>query len=198
MGFAYVGASMPVYWLGLVFILSSPSSRMVSAGRRGRLASARAAGDDAWPRLGRADRRLIRSSMIEVLSEDYIRTAGPRASRAPRPVAHGLKNALIPVVTMVGLQFGGMLAGAVVTETVFSRPGIGACVSAILPRIIRWCRAASSSLRRSTLLVNLAGRHRLCVARSAHPVYELTAGDGNHVQPANSQAAASSSSRPLA
>jgi ABC-type dipeptide/oligopeptide/nickel transport system permease component len=80
--------------------------------------------------------RLVRSSMIEVLGEDYIRTS--RAKGLTERLVlwrHGFRNALIPVVTMVGLIFGGMLAGAVVTETVFSRPGLGRLVvSAILSK----------------------------------------------------------------
>jgi ABC-type dipeptide/oligopeptide/nickel transport system permease component len=78
--------------------------------------------------------RLTRSSLIEVFNEDYIRTA--LAKGLPHRLLllrHAFKNALIPIVTIVGLQFGGMLAGATVTEIVFSRPGLGRLtVSAIL------------------------------------------------------------------
>jgi ABC-type dipeptide/oligopeptide/nickel transport system permease component len=67
--------------------------------------------------------------MLEVQTEDYMRTA--RAKGLPGRLViwrHGLKNAMIPVVTMIGLQFGALLAGTVVTETVFSRPGLGRLV----------------------------------------------------------------------
>jgi ABC-type dipeptide/oligopeptide/nickel transport system permease component len=78
--------------------------------------------------------RLTRSSLIEVFTEDYMRTG--LAKGLPKRtliIQHALKNAFIPVITIVGLQFGGMLAGAVVTEIVFSRPGLGRLiVSAIL------------------------------------------------------------------
>ena len=70
--------------------------------------------------------RLFRNGLIEVFNQDYIRTAW--AKGLPGKLVywkHSLKNALIPVITILGLQFGNMLAGAVVTETVFSRPGIG-------------------------------------------------------------------------
>ena len=70
--------------------------------------------------------RLSRGGMLEILSQDYIRTAW--AKGLPGRLIywkHSIKNALIPVITILGLQFGNMLAGAVVTETVFSRPGIG-------------------------------------------------------------------------
>ena len=70
--------------------------------------------------------RMVRTSMLEELSQDYIRTA--RAKGLPENTVvyrHALRNALIPVVTVLGLQFGALLAGAIVTETIFSWPGIG-------------------------------------------------------------------------
>jgi dipeptide transport system permease protein len=70
--------------------------------------------------------RMTRSSMLEVLREDYIRTARAKGLSPARVVfVHGLRNALIPVLTVVGLQVGTLLAGAVLTETIFSWPGIG-------------------------------------------------------------------------
>jgi dipeptide transport system permease protein len=70
--------------------------------------------------------RMTRSSMLEVLSEDYVRTARAKGLSEFRVVAvHALRNALIPVVTVIGLQVGGLLAGAVLTETIFSWPGVG-------------------------------------------------------------------------
>ena len=70
--------------------------------------------------------RMVRTAMLEELSQDYIRTA--RAKGLPENVVvykHALRNALVPVLTVVGLQFGALLAGAIVTETIFSWPGIG-------------------------------------------------------------------------
>lgn len=70
--------------------------------------------------------RMVRTSMLEELSQDYVRTA--RAKGLPESVIvyrHALRNALIPVITVLGLQFGALLAGAIVTETIFSWPGIG-------------------------------------------------------------------------
>ncbi len=80
--------------------------------------------------------RLTRSSMLDVMSRDYIRTARSKGVRESLVVwRHALKNALIPVVTIVGLQFGSLLIGAVVIEVVFSRQGIGfTLVKAILTR----------------------------------------------------------------
>jgi ABC-type dipeptide/oligopeptide/nickel transport system permease component len=70
--------------------------------------------------------RMTRSSMIEVLSEDYVRTA--RAKGLPEHrvlIGHALRNALLPVITVAGLQFGSLLSGAIVIEKVFARPGLG-------------------------------------------------------------------------
>jgi peptide/nickel transport system permease protein len=70
--------------------------------------------------------RLVRSSMLEVLGQDYVRTARAKGLGGWSVIVrHALRNALIPVVTVFGLQFGNLLAGAVIVETVFSRPGLG-------------------------------------------------------------------------
>ena len=70
--------------------------------------------------------RMTRSSLLEVLREDYMRTARAKGLSPARVViVHGLRNALIPVITVVGLQTGALLGGAVLTETIFSWPGIG-------------------------------------------------------------------------
>jgi ABC-type dipeptide/oligopeptide/nickel transport system permease component len=70
--------------------------------------------------------RLVRSSMLEVLRQEYVVTARAKGlSERAVILAHALKNALIPTVTMLGLQLGALLGGAVVTETIFSRPGLG-------------------------------------------------------------------------
>jgi len=158
MTIAYVGASMPIYWFGLVLIL-------VFSFNLGWLPPA---GAETWDTLvmpaitlgfvsAGLISRLVRSSMIEVLQEDYIRTG--RAKGLSESIVlwrHGLKNALIPVVTMVGLQFGGLLAGAVVTETVFSRPGIGRLiVSAILSKDYPLVEGCALFLAVVYLLVNL-------------------------------------------
>lgn len=75
--------------------------------------------------------RHIRSSFLEVLGQDYIRTARGKGLREHKVIfTHALKNALIPVVTIVGLQFGGLLGGAIITETIFGLPGVGRLVIA--------------------------------------------------------------------
>ena len=70
--------------------------------------------------------RMTRSAMLEVLNEDYIRTARAKGLAVGRVViVHALRNALIPVVTVVGLQVGAILGGAILTETIFAWPGVG-------------------------------------------------------------------------
>ena len=70
--------------------------------------------------------RMLRSSMLEVLSQDYIRTARAKGSPEQRVVIkHALRNAMIPVITIIGLQFGALLTGAIIVEKVFARPGLG-------------------------------------------------------------------------
>ena len=70
--------------------------------------------------------RMTRSSMLEVIHQDYIRTARAKGQKENVIIIkHALKNALIPIVTVVGIQFGGLLGGAVLTETVFAIPGLG-------------------------------------------------------------------------
>jgi len=73
--------------------------------------------------------RMVRTSMLEELSQDYIRTARAKGlSERVVVYRHALRNALVPVLTVVGLQFAALLAGAIVTETIFSGPGIGRLV----------------------------------------------------------------------
>jgi peptide/nickel transport system permease protein len=135
MVFSYIGVSMPIFWLGLLLILvfSFELGWFDPAGGTGFKSLVLPGFTLGFASAGIVS-RLTRSSLIEVLNEDYIRTARAKGlSESLVIIRHALKNSMIPVITMVGLQFGGMLAGAVVTETVFSRPGLGRLiVSAIL------------------------------------------------------------------
>jgi peptide/nickel transport system permease protein len=102
--------------------------------------------------------RLVRSSMLEVLRQEYVTTARAKGL-APQLVVirHALKNALIPAVTMLGLQLGALLGGAVVTETIFSRPGIGRlAVDAILNRDFPVVQGTVLFAASVYVLVNLA------------------------------------------
>ena len=130
MTLSYLGSSMPVYWLGLLLILffSFELRWFPSAGGEGFRALVLPALTLGLLSAGILA-RLVRSSMLEVQTEDYMRTARAKGLSTRLVLwRHGLKNAMIPVVTMMGLQFGALLAGTVVTETVFSRPGVGRLV----------------------------------------------------------------------
>jgi peptide/nickel transport system permease protein len=101
--------------------------------------------------------RMVRTAMLEELSQDYIRTA--RAKGLPEHVViyrHALRNAIIPVMTLVGLQFGALLAGAIVTETIFSWPGIGRLtISAISNRDYALVQGCILAVGLTYVLVNL-------------------------------------------
>ena len=121
------GVSMPVYWLGLMLIiLFAVNLNWLPA------AGADQPGSIILPSLTLAAfsvaliARMTRSSMLEVLNQDYVRTARAKGVSETFVVArHALRNALIPIITVVGLQFGTLLGGAVLTESVFGWPGMG-------------------------------------------------------------------------
>ncbi len=121
------GVSMPSFWMGLllIFLFSLKLGWLPATGQGGLLRLLMPAFTLGYV-ASAVIARLVRSSMLEVLRQDYVRTARAKGL-ADRLVIyrHALKNAMIPVVTVLGLQFGALLGGAVVIETVFSRPGIG-------------------------------------------------------------------------
>lgn len=124
---AVVGVSMPSFWLGFLFIafFSLKLGWFPATGQGGLsrlILPALALGIGASAVIA----RLVRSSMLEVMRQEYIGVARAKGLRNRTVVyRHGLRNALIPVVTIVGLQFGQLLAGTVIIETVFSRQGLG-------------------------------------------------------------------------
>src|SRR5262249_19496503 len=101
--------------------------------------------------------RLTRSAMLEILSQDYIRTARAKGLVEQRVVfRHGLKNALIPIVTVVGVQAGYLLVGAVLTETVFAWPGVGLLmVQGILARDFPLVQGCVLVIALTFVLINL-------------------------------------------
>ena len=102
--------------------------------------------------------RMVRTSMLEELGQDYIRTARAKGlSERAVVYRHALRNAMIPVLTLIGLQFGALLAGAIVTETIFSWPGIGRLtVSAISNRDYPLLQGCILAVGLTYVLVNLA------------------------------------------
>ncbi|MGN6766803.1 MAG: ABC transporter permease subunit [Rhizobiaceae bacterium] len=155
MGTALVGSSMPIFWWGLLLIILfsgilhwTPVSGRISlmyffpnvtgfmlidsllSGQKGAFTSA--VSHLILPTIVLSTiplaviARQTRSAMLEVLSEDYVRTARAKGLSPVRVVSvHALRNALIPVITTIGLQIGVLMAGAILTETIFSWPGVG-------------------------------------------------------------------------
>jgi peptide/nickel transport system permease protein/oligopeptide transport system permease protein len=121
------GISMPVYWLGLMLIIlfSIQLRWLPAAGASGPLSIVLPAFTLAAFSVAFIA-RITRSSMLEVLRQDYVRTARAKGAHARNVLwRHALRNALPPIVTIIGLQFGELLGGAILTETVFGWPGMG-------------------------------------------------------------------------
>ncbi|MDR7485571.1 MAG: ABC transporter permease [Armatimonadota bacterium] len=124
---ALFGVSLPVFWLGLMLmLLFSVYLKWLPAGGYGTIAHL------VLPTVALAAfsvaiiARMTRSSLLEALNQDYVRTAHAKGLRQRVVIVrHALKNALIPVITVIGLQFGALLGGAILTETVFAWPGMG-------------------------------------------------------------------------
>jgi peptide/nickel transport system permease protein len=126
MAFALLGISMPYFWSGILLILLFGLTLdwlpVAGTGWKAMILPAITLAAPAAAVLA----RMTRSTMLEVLNQDFVRTARAKGLRERIVILrHVLKNALIPVVTIIGLQFGGLLAGSVIVESVFSRPGLG-------------------------------------------------------------------------
>lgn len=125
-----VGQSAPGFWIGLVLILVfGVNLRWLPVSGRGGLSHLVLPGVTlAMYSMGR-NARVVRASMLDALGHDFIRTAYAKgASRLAVLCRHALRNALLPIVTLVGLDFGVLLGGAIITETVFAWPGVGRLV----------------------------------------------------------------------
>lgn len=175
---AILGQSIPSFWLGIILILFVglglkwfPISGHVAVLEplfHGKIVTALTNVPKALPFLVMPavttalfslsrNARLVRSSMLEVLSQDYIRTARAKGL-AERVITlrHGLRNAWLPIVTMIGLDFGSMLAGVVVVETVFAWPGVGRLAfEAINQRDIPLVQASVVTFAAVFVLLNL-------------------------------------------
>lgn len=187
MGTALIGFSMPIFWWGLLLIMLvsntlhwTPVSGRISlmfyfppvsgfmlidsliSGQAGAFKSAISHLILPTIVLGTIPLAVIarqtRSAMLEVLSEDYVRTARAKGLSPLRVIGiHALRNAMIPVVTTIGLQVGVMLAGAILTETIFSWPGIGKwLIDSVSRRDYAVIQGALLIIAATIMLVNLA------------------------------------------
>jgi ABC-type dipeptide/oligopeptide/nickel transport system permease component len=127
---ALLGLSMPHFWLGIMLMLFfSVHLGWLPTSGRGTMAHLLMPAVSLGLSLMAMFARLTRSVMLEVLSLDYIRTARAKGLREEIVIAkHALKNALIPLVTVAGMQFGFLIGGTVIIETVFAWPGLGRLV----------------------------------------------------------------------
>lgn len=153
-----LGQSVPSFWLGIMLILLFSRNLRIFP----------SSGSDTWrhlvlpavtlalPLIGVLT-RLVRSGLLEVMHEDYVRTARAKGlSSRVVLTRHALRNMLIPVVTVVGLQLGNLLGGTVIVETVFGWPGIGRLlVDAIFHRDYPLIQAAILFITASFILINL-------------------------------------------
>jgi peptide/nickel transport system permease protein len=158
MGVALVGQSMPAFWLGLMLVMLFavylnvlPSSGM--GGPSHLVLPAVTLGAYMMS----LSTRLVRSGLLDILHEDYVRTARAKGLTGRRVVfGHAMRNMLIPLVTVLGLQLGSLLGGAVITETIFAWPGVGTLIyTAINARDYPLIQAAVLMLSVFFVLINL-------------------------------------------
>jgi ABC-type dipeptide/oligopeptide/nickel transport system permease component len=154
---ALLGQSMPVYWLGIMLILlfAVRLNALPAFGTgtlRHLILPAVTLGAFSMARIA----RLTRSGMLEVLGQEFVRTARAKGLSEVRVILkHGLKNAAIPVLTVIGLDLGTLLGGAVITETIFAWPGVGRlAVQAIANRDYPVVQAAVFTLASIFVIIN--------------------------------------------
>lgn len=159
MALVLLGQSVPTFWLGLLMIrVFAVNLRWVPVSGHGTVLHLVMPAVALGLYLAALLARLTRSEMLEVLAQDYVRTARAKGlSERSVTVAHALKNALLPIVTLIGLQLGALLGGAVVTETVFAWPGIGSLVlDAILRKDYPVVLAAVELVAFGFIVINVA------------------------------------------
>ena len=127
MSLALMGAALPSFWLGpvLILIFSIGLGWFPVSGREG-LGSLVLPALTLGSGMAAVLSRMVRNALLEVLNEDYVRTARAKGLNERQVIlGHALRNAWLPIVTLLGLQLGALLGGAVITETVFAWPGVG-------------------------------------------------------------------------
>jgi ABC-type dipeptide/oligopeptide/nickel transport system permease component len=155
---ATIGQATPVYWLGLMLILLfSVQWMLLPSSGRGGIANLIMPSVTLGAPLMALVTRLVRSGMLDILGEDYIRTARAKGLAEQLVIyRHALRNMLIPLVTVVGLQLGALLGGAVITETIFAWPGVGRLVvTAITARDYPLVQAATLLVSVYFVAINL-------------------------------------------
>ena len=163
---ATVGVSLPKFWFGLVLMivfslrlgwLPSTGSAELSEGLGTFLSYIIMPAASLALGMAATQTRMIRSSMLDVLNQDYVRYARSKGLRERVVIwGHALKNAMIPVITVIGCEVGGLLGGAVVTESIFSWPGVGRLMmNSISKRDYPMIQGITLMLCISYLLVNL-------------------------------------------
>jgi ABC-type dipeptide/oligopeptide/nickel transport system permease component len=158
MTLALIGISLPVYWSSILLIILFAVRLQVlpAIGQGGIERLIMPAFALALVSAGSLA-RMVRSSMLEVLNQDYVLTARAKGLREGVVVGrHALRNALIPVVTIIGLTFGNLLGGAVITETIFARLGIGQMyVEAVLQKDFTLVQGTTLFISLSYVLINI-------------------------------------------
>jgi peptide/nickel transport system permease protein len=158
MGFALIGISVPHIYLGpLLMILFSLDLGWLPMTGRGGFSHLVLPAITLGTALAAIMARMLRQSLIQVRGADYMRTARAKGlSERHTLIRHGLRNALTPLITLIGLEAGGLLAGSIVTEMIFSWPGLGRLlISAISSRDYPLVQGCVLVLATSYVLVNL-------------------------------------------
>ena len=159
MALSVLGQAMPVFWIGILMImLFSVRLRWLPTGGFGGIRYLILPAIALGIRFMAITARLLRSSLIEVMGTDFVRTSRAKGLREKAVVLkHALRNSMLPVVTVIGLQLGHLLGGSVVTETVFAWPGAGQMlVQAITYRDYPLVQASIILLAGVFVLINLA------------------------------------------
>jgi len=159
MAMVLLGQSVPTFWLGLLMIrIFAVNLRWLPVSGYGGVLNLVMPALALGLYLAALLARLTRSEMLEALAQDYVRTARAKGlSERAVTIVHALKNALLPIVTLLGLQLGALLGGAVVTETVFAWPGIGTLVlDAILRKDYPVLLAAVELVAAAFIVINMS------------------------------------------
>ncbi len=159
MAMVLLGQSVPTFWLGLLMIrIFAVNLRWLPVSGYGGALNLVMPALALGLYLAALLARLTRSEMLEALAQDYVRTARAKGlSERAVTIVHALENALLPIVTLIGLQLGALLGGAVVTETVFAWPGVGTLIlDAILRKDYPVLLAAVELVAAGFIVINMS------------------------------------------